>query len=140
MKSKELFAGFSPEEQERQEQYLIDRWGDGARQGIAQAKERVKDWTKADWEKSGAAFNAICQEVVVLMERKLSSGSREVQDVIRRHYEWLKQFWTPNRESYSGHSQTIVDSDLRKPYEAHHPELPAFMAAAMRIFAENQLS
>ena len=65
---------------------------------------------------------------------------REVQDVIRRHYEWLQQFWTPNRESYAGHSQTIVDSDLRKPYEAHHAQLPAFMAAAMRIFAETQLS
>jgi MerR family transcriptional regulator, thiopeptide resistance regulator len=140
MKSKELFAGFSPEQQERQEQYLIDRFGDGARQGIAQAKERVKHWKKADWEKSGAAFNTICQDVVSLMERKLPAGSREVQSVIRRHYEWLKQFWTPNRESYAGHSQTIVDSDLRQPYEAHHAKLPDFIASAMKIFAEKELS
>jgi DNA-binding transcriptional MerR regulator len=139
MKSKELFAGFSPEQQERQEQYLIDRFGDGARQGIAQAKENVKDWTKADWEKSGAAFNAICQDMVALMNRKLSSEAPEVQETIRRHYEWLKRFWTLTRESYAGHSQTIVDSDLRKPYEAHHPQLPDFMAAAMKVFAEKQL-
>jgi MerR family transcriptional regulator, thiopeptide resistance regulator len=140
MKSQELFKGFSAEEQERQEQYLIDRFGEDARKGIAESKQRVKDWTKADWEKSGSAFNAICRDVVSLMERKLPPGSRQVQDIIRRHYEWLKQFWTPNRESYTGHGRTIVDSDLRKPYEAHHTKLPEFMADAMSIFAESQLS
>jgi TipAS antibiotic-recognition protein len=63
-----------------------------------------------------------------------------VQEVIRRHYEWLKQFWTPNRESYAGHSQLIVDSDLRKAYQVHHPQLPQFMAAAINVFAERELS
>jgi hypothetical protein len=55
-------------------------------------------------------------------------------------FRWLKQFWTPTRESYAGHSQLIVDSDLRKAYEAHHPQLPEFMAAAMKLFAEKELS
>jgi hypothetical protein len=100
----------------------------------------VKDWTKADWEKAGVAFSGICKDLVGLMNRHFSGGSREVQDVIRRHYEWLKQFWTPTRESYAGHSQTITDSDLRKPYEAHHEDLPEFTAAAMKIFAERELS
>jgi hypothetical protein len=55
-----------------------------------------------------------------------------VQSIIRRHYNWLKQFWKPTRESYAGHSQLIVDSDLRKAYEAHDPNLPEFAAEAMR--------
>ena len=44
------------------------------------------------------------------------------------------------RESYAGHSQTITDSDLRKPCDAHHPQLREFMAAAMKVFAEKELS
>ncbi|MCD6050204.1 MAG: skgA-A [Verrucomicrobia bacterium] len=140
MKDTELFEGFSPEQQAKQEQYLIDRFGEEARAGIAQAKERVKDWTKADWEKSGAAFVKICRDIIALKEQGLPEDSRKVQAVIRRHYEWLQQFWTPTRESYAGHSQTIEDSELRKAYEAHHPELPKFMAAAMRIFAQRELT
>jgi hypothetical protein len=110
------------------------------KEGIAQSMAKVKDWTKADWEKSGNSFNEICRELVAALERKLPADSAEAQKAIRRHYQWLKQFWTPTRESYSGHSQLVADSDLRKPYEAHHPQLPEFAAAAMKSFAEKELS
>ena len=140
MKSQELFVGFDPKQQAKREQYLIDRFGEGMKESIAQSKRKIKDWTKADWEKSTAAFAGICKDLVSAMEAKLSADSREVQKIIRRHYEWLKQFWTPNRKSYAGHSELIVDSDLRKAYEAHHPELPEFLALAMIAFAEKELS
>jgi DNA-binding transcriptional MerR regulator len=139
MKSEELFVGFDPEQQAKHERYLIDRYGEGMKEGIAESKKKVKNWTKADWEKSGAAFNEICRDLVSAMERKLSAESPEVQRVIGRHFRWLKQFWTPNRESYAGHGEMITDSDLRKAYEAHHPKLPEFAAAGMRVFAEREL-
>jgi DNA-binding transcriptional MerR regulator len=85
MKSQELFVGFDPKQQAKHEQYLIDRYGESMKEGIAQSKQKVKNWTKANWEKSGAAFNEICKDLVSAMERKLSSDSREVQAVIRRH-------------------------------------------------------
>jgi DNA-binding transcriptional MerR regulator len=140
MKGQELFVGFDPKQQARHERYLIDRYGEGMKEGIAQSKQKVKNWTKANWEKSGAAFDGICKDLVALMGRQLPGDSREVQEVIRRHYEWLKQFWTPTRESYAGHSQLLVDSDLRKAYEAYDPRLPEFAAAAMKVFAERELS
>jgi MerR family transcriptional regulator, thiopeptide resistance regulator len=140
MKSQEMFAGFNPEQQAKHEQYLVDRYGEGMKAGIAQSKARVKGRTKEQWEKSGAAFTSICHDLVAAMERASRSDAREVQDIIRRHYEWLKQFWTPTRESYAGHSELVVDSDLRKAYEAHHPRLPEFMAAAMKVFAAKELS
>ena len=139
MKSQELFAGFSAKEQAKYEQYLVDRYGEGMKEGIAQSKRKVKNWTNADWEKSGTAFAGICQDLAAVMGRKLSADSREAQDIVRRHHEWLKQFWTPTRESYAGHSQLVADSDLRKAYEAYHSQLPEFMAAAMKVFAEREL-
>ena len=140
MKSQEMFVGFDPKQQAKHEQYLIDRFGEGMKERIEQSKRKVKNWTKADWEKSTQDFAGICQDLVALMNKQQPGDSREVQDVIRRHYQWLKQFWTPNRKSYAGHSQLIVDSDLRKAYEPHHPQLPEFMAAAMKVFAERELS
>jgi DNA-binding transcriptional MerR regulator len=140
MKSEEMFGGFDPKEQARHEQYLIDRFGDCMKESIAQSKKRVKKWTKADWEKSGAVFNEICKDFVRLMGHQLSPDSSEAQAVTRRHFEWMKQFWTPTRASYSGHSQLILDSELRKAYETHHPQLPEFTATAIKVFAEKELS
>jgi MerR family transcriptional regulator, thiopeptide resistance regulator len=139
MKSEEMFTGFDSKEQARHEQYLIDRYGDCMKESIAQSKKKVSKWTKADWEKSGAAFADICQDLVGIMTRGLSTESDEAQTVIRRHYDWLKQFWIPNRESYAGHSHLIVDSELRKAYETHHPQLPEFTAAAIKVFAAKAL-
>ena len=140
MKSQELFVGFDAKEQAKHEQYLVDRYGEGMKESIAQTKARVKDWTKAKWEKSGAAFVEICRDFVKVMEQKASAESPEAQKIVRRHFEWLKQFWTPNREAYIGHSQLIVDSDLRKAYEAYHPQLPEFAGSAMKNFAERELA
>jgi hypothetical protein len=139
MKGQEMFVGFNPKEQAKHEQYLIDRFGEGMKEGIAQSKARVKDWTKDDWQKSGAAFEGICKDLVKVMGNKRPADSPEAQEVIRRHHRWLKQFWTPNRESYTGHSQLIVDSDLRKAYEVYDPGLPEFTAAAIKVFAGKEL-
>src|SRR4030095_14401886 len=51
MKGQELFAGFDPKQQAKHEQYLIDRYGEGMKEGIAQTKARVKDWTAGDWKR-----------------------------------------------------------------------------------------
>jgi len=140
MKSQELFAGFSPEQQTQHERYLIDRFGEGMNESIEQSKARVKDWTRGDWEKSGTVFCEICQDLVTAMQQKLPAESANVQKIIRRHHRWLTQFWTPTRESYTGHSVLITKSGLRNAYATHHPHLPEFAAAAMKSFAERELS
>lgn len=140
MKSQELFAGFDAQQQAKHEDYLINRFGEGLKPSIAESKKKVQHWSKTDWEKSGATFITICRDLIVAMNKKLPTTSKEVQAIIRRHYEWLQQFWTPTRESYTGHSQIIVDSELRKAYEAHHPALPDYIADAIRIFAEKEIA
>ena len=40
----------------------------------------------------------------------------------------------------TGHSLMITDSELRKAYESHHAELSDFIAAAMKVFANKELS
>src|ERR1051326_554512 len=135
MKTEEFFGGFTAEQQAKHEQYLIDRCGEGMRESIAKSKARVRHWTKADWQKSGAVFNEICRGLAAALERRLPADAPEVLDLIRRHHTWMKQFWTPTRESYLGHSRLIVDSELRKAYEAHHPQLPEYTAAAIAAFA-----
>ena len=65
---------------------------------FSEAKRNVKNWTKAEWNKSSQEWDSICADLAKLLEKQLSVNSQEVQNVIRRHHEWLKHFWTPNRE------------------------------------------
>jgi hypothetical protein len=34
----------------------------------------------------------------------------------------------------------VADSELRKAYEAYHPQLPEFAAKAMKCYAETELA
>lgn len=140
MKEQEIYRGFSKEKQEDYEKQLIKRFGDKVKDSIAESYQNIKNWSKADWDKSTKEFDEICKELVKIMKKPLKANSKEAQSMIRRHYLWLKKFWTPTKESYSGHGQLILDSDLRKAYEAHHPQLPKFISEAIQVFSEVELA
>jgi MerR family transcriptional regulator, thiopeptide resistance regulator len=140
MKDTAMFAGFDQTKQDEYEKQLIQRFGEKARAGIDESKRRVKNWSKADWEKSGSEWNAICIDLVEAMSRGWKENSSEVQAIIRRHFNWLKKFWTPNKESYTGHADFIVTSELRNAYDKHDPKLADFLAAAIKTFAAKELA
>ena len=140
MKDQELFLGFSPEKQEEYEEYLKNQLGDHP--AFSEAKRNVKNWKKAEWNKSSQEWNSICMDLAKLLERQLSVDSQEVQTVIRRHYEWLKHFWTPNRESYTGLGLGYTAFEWKKAFQAYdsnHPRLAEFLAKAMKAFADREL-
>lgn len=140
MKEKEIYKGFDPKKQKEYEQQLIDRFGEKVKETFAECERNVKNWTQADWDRSHQRFQEICKKLTQMIEHHLSTSSKEVQSVVQEHYQMLKQFWTPTKESYPEHGKLIVETDLRKPYEAYHPKLPEFLAEAMVIFAEKKLS
>ncbi len=134
MKEQKMYEGFSKEMQADYEKQLIKRFGDKAKESIAESHQNVKNWSKADWDQSNKEFDGICKELVKMIEKHSKADSKEVQSIIRRHYLWLKKFWSPTKKSYSEHGQYIVESDLRKAYEAHHPQLPEYIAEAISSF------
>lgn len=140
MNEHEYYKGFDKEKQKEYEQMLIERFGEKVKKTFAECERNIKDWTKEDWDKSRHEFDAICKKLAKLIEKHSSADSVEVQSVIRQHYHWLKRFWTPTRETYTQHGQLIVETELRKPYEAHHPQLPEFIAKGIGVFAEAELT
>ncbi len=144
MKDQEIYHGFiTKEKQAEYEQYLINRLGDVVKDPIEASKKRMKNWSKADWDKFSKEWNAICKDLAKLLEKNLKPDSAEVQKVIRRHYEWLP--WTGNtcaKEAYTGLGQGYTEFEWKKafaPYDPDHPRLAKFMAEAMKIFADREL-
>lgn len=141
MKDKEIFIGFSTEKQNEYQEYLENRFGID-HPALLESRENIKKWSKNDWEKLGQEWDAICKKFAEMMKNKLTADSPEAQKITLRHYQWLKNFWTPNKESYSSMGQGYTGFEWKKtfePYDSKHPRLAQFMANAIKIFAENKL-
>src|ERR1700722_4872834 len=136
---REMYYGFSKEQQREYEKQLIERFGVAAKVHIEESHQNVKNWSQSDWERSKKEFGEVCQALSAAIAKNLSADSKEVQKITKSHYLWLKKFWTPARDSYSGYGQFIVESNLRQSYEAYHPQLPEFIAQAIQVFAKNEL-
>lgn len=139
MNEKEIFSGFSKEQQAEYERQIIERFGEESQSHIEESKQNAKKWSKTDMENFKKEFIEICKELTCLLDQNGQPGDQEVQDIVRKHYLWLQNFWTPTKESYGGHGGFIVDSELRKAYEIYHTQLPEFISDAIKIFAKKEL-
>lgn len=143
MKDQEIYHGFSKEKQAEYEKYLINRFGGKIQDSITESRENIKNWTKSDFEKSQREFDEICKDLAGLMTKHFKADSADVQKLIRRHFEWLKNYWTPNKESYIGLGQGYTDFEWKNvfgPYDSEHPKLAQFLAEGMKTFANHELS
>jgi DNA-binding transcriptional MerR regulator len=97
MKEQDMYFGFSKEKQAEYEKEIIERFGEQGKLHVEESRQNVKNWKKSNWDASKNAFVSICNELTAMLENHYSEDSKEVQEIIHRHYECLKQFWTPDR-------------------------------------------
>lgn len=144
MKDQEMYEGFgiTKEEQAEYEQYWKNRLGED-HPTLKECETNTKKWSKAEWEKIGKDCDQNMQDLAKLKEKQVLPNSPEVQKLIRKHYEWLKNFWTPNRESYTQLGEGYTQFEWKKffkKYDPDHPQLAMYLAEGMRVFAEKNLS
>jgi len=145
MKDKEIFDGFCIT--------LVKK----AKAGIsyAAAEEIVANSVKTptrdidDVKAKGKAYydninEAACQlfkELASCLERALAPQADEVQEIIQRHHALIEKFHHATQEVYKAIAQLYAEHpEIRKQLDPFHPKLATFMAQAMKIFADNQLS
>lgn len=74
------------------------------------------------------------------IDNKLAS-SDEVQRLIDIHYNWVSVFWKPNKDAYTGLGKLYVeDPRFTENYDKYATGCAAFMAQAMQIYADKNLS
>ena len=90
---------------------------------IEESKRRMSGWTKADAARVQEQWAHVRAEA----RRTDRRGRRRwtthgFRRSIAEHYRWVCNFWTPNRESYTGLGQLYVDSpDFKVKFDAAHP-------------------
>ena len=88
-----------------------------------------------------AAFGAITDAFRQAMVSGLPASDPRVQELVRQHYEFCKQFWTPNREAYKALATSyLLPTPYRDSYEAVIPGLAKYHYDAMVLWADQNLT
>ena len=145
MKDKEIFNGFNIT--------LVKKAKEGDSYFAAEeiVGKSVKNATKnvQDIEKRGKEFydnitktaHAIFKDLVHCIEKGLDPISDEVQRIIKKHHTFTEQTHAATQEVYMALAQLYQEHpEFRKQLDPFHIELAAFMAEAMRVFADRKLS
>lgn len=150
IKETEIYYGFSKEKQIEYEQYLVKKLG-AERKEFIETKERLQGWDQADWKRSAQVFDELHAELAKAILLGLKPADAAVQALVKKHFEHISSFWTPNKKSYIGLGQMYVEHpdfnqmyasfhpNFNQVYATFHPDLAVFLAAAMKLFAEREL-
>jgi len=142
MKEEEMYHGFIPKEKQKEyEAYLKNKIG-ADHPSFAECEKNAKGKTKEDEKRFAKECDAVFAELTKMMEKQVSPGSPEMQAIVRKLYEWVKQCWTPDRESFIGLGQMYTEFEWKKffgKYDPDHPRLAKFIAEGMKVFAETNL-
>jgi DNA-binding transcriptional MerR regulator len=139
MKLEKIFHGFNSEKQKLYEDFLVDS---GVSQDVInKSKDKTKNWTKEQWVEIKRDGDRLHTELVEAINNHLDPSSPTVQRIIKKHYLFTTNFWTPTKETYISLSQLYASHpDFVKFYHDIHLKLLKFLMEAMKIFAERELS
>lgn len=88
-----------------------------------------------------AGHDHIAKNIAALMTGGHSQDSEQVQHWIGKHYEFVCQFWTPNRIAYKSLALTYtIDPAFKATYEAYEVGLSGFLQKAINIWADQNLA
>lgn len=91
----------------------------GGFQGGQHGDAYANNYSKEDNQRFTEQFGAITEAMADAQQRGLATNDPEVQELIRRHYEFCLQFWKPTREAYKSLAMSyVLPSPYRDTYEA----------------------
>ncbi len=87
-----------------------------------------------------AGHDQIAKNIAALMVGGHPIDSTEVQHWIGRHYEFVCQFWIPNRIAYKSLALNYtLDPAFKATYEAYETGLALFIQKAINLWADQNL-
>lgn len=132
MSDRQLFSGFSEEEQEKMAAEAEQQWGDSVRTSNARWKQYPPE-KKARIMDEG---NALYRDMIQAMPDGASSPT--VQAIVKRWHDHMQYFWSPNDEQLLELARGYTDDPrFLANFEAMQPGLAAFMREAVKVYVAN---
>lgn len=100
----------------------------------------ANNYSKEDNQKFTAQFGAITERFRDAMQAGTSASDPLVQDLVRQHYDFCLQFWTPTRDAYKSLAMSyLMPSPYRDSYESVAEGLAKYHYDAIVIWADANL-
>jgi hypothetical protein len=134
MKDNQFFKGLNSPKQKEYEQYLIASGRHTAKE-LEAGRKRLEKWPSEEWQKVQTEWEQLLKSYVSAMTK--GPNSPVALACVQRHLEYLQRFGIETKKEelvekahfYLGHP------DWKKVFDAHHPQLLAFILAAMEAYA-----
>lgn len=87
--------------------------------------------------KIGSEWNRISSRIAELFAAGIPENDPRTLQVVDEHYQWLRHFWTPDRDSYLRLAQMYVNQNkFRKRIERRKPKgMAEYLRDAMTAYA-----
>jgi DNA-binding transcriptional MerR regulator len=129
MEDKQLFEGFSEEQEKKYSEEAVQRWGETAR-------ESQRLWASYSVEKKkqiGLEGEAVYRDMVAAMA--FGPLSAQAQSCVARWRQHLRYFYEPSKGMLLGLGQMYCeDPRFRATFDRIHPELAEFMRKAIEHY------
>lgn len=129
MSTKQLFKGFTPEEEKHYTDEAARRWD---AKTVRASQQKWGSYSPAQKEQIKIEGESLYRDLIAAMPQ--GPAAPAVQSAIQRWRRHMSYFWTPNDEQCLGLARLYRDDPaFRKTYDAMHPDLAAFMVEAVQV-------
>jgi DNA-binding transcriptional MerR regulator len=143
MPDSDLYKGFAPEKQAEYEAFIVDKYGEGARQRIDEGKRRMAAMTPEQIQAHMDVLADIERDLAAAVRAGVAPDDGLVEPVLRRHHAWIEVAWNdpPTAESYRGLGDLYAEHpDFVARFEALQSGMAVWLQRAMAAFAARSLS
>jgi DNA-binding transcriptional MerR regulator len=130
MSQKQLFSGFSEEQQEK---YAVEAENLYDPETVRASNRKWKAYSAEQKQRILEEGSQVYQEMIAAMPA--GPGSQVVQNLVERWRKHMDYFWTPNLDQLLGLAANYsADPRFKANFDSMNPDLAGFMQAAVEIY------
>ncbi len=131
----ELYEGFSKDQATR---YALEARKSYGKDFVEKTERRIRKMSKDKWALVRAEGVQIAKDLAAYVD--IAPQDDVVQAIIKRHHDWIENFYPAPRDLYRGLGTMYTQSpEFRAYYDAHKPGLTDFLKKAMDYFCDHSL-
>ncbi len=135
MSKKQLFQGFSEETQQQYQREARLQFGPDR---VNESIKRWNSYSKAEQERIFEESGQIYSDLVAAMEAGKPAQSSDVQGIVSRWHDNLRNFYAPTPDILRGLAEGYnTDARFIAFFQTLHPDLPAYLQATINQYVDD---